>query len=173
MTIDALVWVPRMYRPVRRAEQGLPEQWFTATILLRDIAVIVLMASSLSGRSPPELGPGASGTGGLTIRAAGFTGHPTRRRSGCRGGCRAAPPSKWEFWMQVAIALFPRNTTLDAVGPYDVLQRVPSIEVVFVGAQTLRSDNGMLGPICDATFDDPRPDVLLFPGGMGNPNADP
>ena len=42
--------------------------------------------------------------------------------------------------MQVAIALFPRNTTLDAVGPYDVLQRVPSIEVVFVGAQRGRCD---------------------------------
>ena len=72
--------------------------------------------------------------------------------------------------MQVAIALFPRNTTLDAVGPYDVLQRVPSIEVVFVGAQRgeVRSDNGMLGLICDATFDEvTRPDVLLFPGGMG------
>lgn len=72
--------------------------------------------------------------------------------------------------MQVAIALFPRNTTLDAVGPYDVLQRVPSIEVVFVGAQRgeVRSDNGMLGLICDATFEEvTRPDVLLFPGGMG------
>jgi hypothetical protein len=30
--------------------------------------------------------------------------------------------------MQAAIALFPRNTSLDAVGPYDTLQRVPSIE---------------------------------------------
>ena len=35
--------------------------------------------------------------------------------------------------MQVAITLFPRNTALDFVGPYDVLQRVPSIDVVFVG----------------------------------------
>jgi putative intracellular protease/amidase len=35
--------------------------------------------------------------------------------------------------MQVAIALFPRNTALDAIGPYEVLQRVPSIDVVFVG----------------------------------------
>ena len=33
--------------------------------------------------------------------------------------------------MQVAIALFPRMTALDAVGPYEVLQRVPSIDVVF------------------------------------------
>ena len=72
--------------------------------------------------------------------------------------------------MQVAIALFPRNTALDAVGPYEVLQRVPSIDVVYVGAQRgeVRSDNGMLGLMCDAAFDEvTRPDVLLFPGGIG------
>ena len=35
--------------------------------------------------------------------------------------------------MKGAIALFPRNTSLDAIGPYETLQRVPSIDVVFVG----------------------------------------
>ncbi len=72
--------------------------------------------------------------------------------------------------MQVAIALFPRNTALDAVGPYEVLQRVPSIDVVFVGHRRgeVRTDNGMLGLTCDATFDEVRrPDVLLVPGGVG------
>jgi putative intracellular protease/amidase len=72
--------------------------------------------------------------------------------------------------MQVAIALFPRNTALDAVGPYEVLQRVPSIDVVFVGHRRgeVRTDNGMLGLICDATFEEVRnPDVLLLPGGVG------
>jgi putative intracellular protease/amidase len=72
--------------------------------------------------------------------------------------------------MLVAIALFPRNTALDFVGPYEVLQRIPSIDVVFVGHQRgeVRTDNGMLGLICDATFDEvPRPDVVLVPGGVG------
>jgi len=72
--------------------------------------------------------------------------------------------------MLVAIALFPRNTALDAVGPYEVLQRVPSIDVVFVGHRRgeVRTDNGMLGLTCDASFDDvPGPDVLLIPGGVG------
>lgn len=72
--------------------------------------------------------------------------------------------------MQVAIALFPRNTALDSVGPYEVLQRVPSIDVVFVGRRRgeVRTDNGMLGLMCDATFDEVRtPDVLLVPGGVG------
>lgn len=72
--------------------------------------------------------------------------------------------------MRVAIALFPRVTALDAVGPYEVLQRVPSIDVVFVGHRRgeVRTDNGMLGLICDASFDEvSRPDVLLVPGGVG------
>ena len=72
--------------------------------------------------------------------------------------------------MQVAIALFPRNTALDSVGPYEVLQRVPSIDVVFVGHRRgeVRTDNGMLGLMCDAAFDEvPRPEVLLIPGGVG------
>lgn len=72
--------------------------------------------------------------------------------------------------MLVAVALFARNTALDSVGPYEVLQRVPSIDVVFVGHRRgeVRTDNGMLGLICDATFEEvPRPDVLLVPGGVG------
>ncbi len=72
--------------------------------------------------------------------------------------------------MQVAIALFPRNTSLDAVGPYEVLQKVPTIDVVFVGHRRgeVRSDNRMLGLTCDATFDEiTEPDVLVFPGGIG------
>jgi putative intracellular protease/amidase len=72
--------------------------------------------------------------------------------------------------MQVAIPLFPRFTALDAIGPYEVLQRVPSIDVTFVGHQRgeVRSDNGMLGITIDATFEDlVNPDVIVFPGGVG------
>ena len=49
--------------------------------------------------------------------------------------------------MLVAIPLFPRFTALDAVGPYEVLQRIPSIDVVFVGHRRgeVRTENGMLG----------------------------
>ena len=47
----------------------------------------------------------------------------------------------------IAIATFPRFTALDAIGPYEVLQRVPHFDVVFVGHSegVVRSDNGMLG----------------------------
>lgn len=71
---------------------------------------------------------------------------------------------------QVAIPLFPRFTALDAVGPYEVLQRIPSIDVVFVGHRRgeVRTENGMLGITCDATFDEVgAPDVVVFPGGIG------
>ena len=69
-----------------------------------------------------------------------------------------------------AIPLFPRFTALDAIGPYEVLQRIPSIDVVFVGHRRgeVRTENGMLGLTCDATFDEiGTPDVVVFPGGIG------
>jgi putative intracellular protease/amidase len=72
--------------------------------------------------------------------------------------------------MLVAIPLFPRFTALDAVGPYEVLQRIPGIDVTFVGHQRgeVRSDNGMLGMMVDNTFAElTRPDVVIFPGGIG------
>lgn len=72
--------------------------------------------------------------------------------------------------MQLAIPLFPRVTALDAIGPYEVLQRVPSIDVVFVGAErgSVRTENGFLGLCVDATFAGvPEPDLVLVPGGIG------
>lgn len=44
MTVDALVWVPRMYYLYGNPNRSLPEQVFTSTVLLRDIAVITLCA---------------------------------------------------------------------------------------------------------------------------------
>jgi transcriptional regulator GlxA family with amidase domain len=73
--------------------------------------------------------------------------------------------------MRVAIPIFPRLTALDAVGPYEVLQRIPEFEVVFVGDERghIRTASGMLGLSVDATFEElPHPDVLIFPGGVGN-----
>ena len=72
--------------------------------------------------------------------------------------------------MLVAIPLFPRFTALDAVGPYEVLQRIPSIDVLFVGHQRgeVRTENNMLGVTCDAAFDEVgAPDVVVVPGGIG------
>mgnify|MGYP000947878992 CR=1 FL=1 len=72
--------------------------------------------------------------------------------------------------MQVVIPLFPQFTALDGIGPYEVLQRIPSIDVTFIGhaCGEIRSENGFLGITADGTFEDfPRPDVIVFPGGVG------
>ena len=44
MSIDALVWVPRMFYLYGEQSKGLPEQWFTTTVLIRDLAVVGLIA---------------------------------------------------------------------------------------------------------------------------------
>ena len=72
--------------------------------------------------------------------------------------------------MQVVIPLFPKFTALDGIGPYEVLQRIPSIDVTFIGHERgeIRSENGFLGITADGSFDDfPHPDVIVFPGGVG------
>ena len=37
MTVDALVWVPRMYYYLGVGNKGLPEQWFTGAVVVRDL----------------------------------------------------------------------------------------------------------------------------------------
>ncbi|MHB8511003.1 MAG: DJ-1/PfpI family protein [Actinomycetota bacterium] len=69
----------------------------------------------------------------------------------------------------IAIVVYPRFTALDAVGPYEVLSRVPGYKTMFV-AQSLdpiKADRGlMLKP--DATFAGvPLPSVIVVPGGPG------
>jgi transcriptional regulator GlxA family with amidase domain len=72
--------------------------------------------------------------------------------------------------IHVAIPLFPRFTALDAVGPYEVLQRIPNVDITFIGHAhgEVRTENGMLGLTADALFEEvPEPDVIVFPGGVG------
>jgi transcriptional regulator GlxA family with amidase domain len=72
--------------------------------------------------------------------------------------------------MQVAAVLFPDVTALDIVGPYEVLQRLPDVSVVFVGheAGVVRADNNFLGLTVDATFEEvTQPDIVIVPGGPG------
>ena len=72
--------------------------------------------------------------------------------------------------LRIAIPLFPQFTALDAIGPYEVLQRIPAFDITFVGHARgeVPADNGMLGLVIDGTFEDlPAPDVIIFPGGVG------
>jgi putative intracellular protease/amidase len=70
--------------------------------------------------------------------------------------------------MNVAIPLFDHFTALDAIGPYEVLSRIPGAKVTFVGERrgVVRTDIGSLGVEVTATFDELSfPDVLVVPGG--------
>lgn len=72
--------------------------------------------------------------------------------------------------MSVAILLFDRVTALDAVGPYEVLSRLPGSRVTFVGERLgpVRTDTGHLALHVDATLEDVETaDVLVIPGGIG------
>ena len=73
--------------------------------------------------------------------------------------------------LQIAIPLFPKFTALDAVGPYEVLQRIPTFDIVFVGHRRgeVRSENGMIGLTADATFEESRrPTWSCFPAAWAH-----
>ena len=72
--------------------------------------------------------------------------------------------------MQIAIPLYDRFTALDAVGPYEVLSRLPDAELTFVGFELgpVRTDNERLAIHVDALLEDiPEPEVFVVPGGWG------
>jgi transcriptional regulator GlxA family with amidase domain len=69
--------------------------------------------------------------------------------------------------MQIAILLYDGMTVLDAIGPYEVLQSVPGVEVCFVASARgeKRADFKRLGLVADYTLAEvPHPDVLVVPG---------
>jgi transcriptional regulator GlxA family with amidase domain len=73
--------------------------------------------------------------------------------------------------MRIAILIFDELTALDAIGPYEVLSRLPEAELSFVAKERglKRTDTGALGINADAAIAEiPDPDILLVPGGQGN-----
>ena len=71
--------------------------------------------------------------------------------------------------MRVAIPLYEQFTALDAVGPFEVLARIPGTEVTWLGPEAgpVTTDNG-LALVADAAYEEvPDPDVLVVPGGYG------
>ncbi len=74
--------------------------------------------------------------------------------------------------MQIAVLLYDRFTALDAVGPYEVLSRLPGADLVFVAerAGPVRADTGRLVLVAEAGLADvPGPDLVLVPGGPRAP----
>jgi putative intracellular protease/amidase len=72
--------------------------------------------------------------------------------------------------MQIAIPLYDRFTALDAVGPYDVLGRLPGADLAFVAVEPgpVRTEQGTLALTADKALSEvPRPDIVMVPGGFG------
>ncbi len=72
--------------------------------------------------------------------------------------------------MDIAIPIYDRFTALDAIGPYEVLSRLPGAKVTWLAHEPglVRTDNHMLALEATAIFEDlPEPDVIVVPGGIG------
>ena len=72
--------------------------------------------------------------------------------------------------MNIAIPIFDRLTALDAVGPYEVLSRLPGATVQFLAQAPgpKRTETEMLALTADKRLDElPDPEVIVVPGGFG------
>jgi transcriptional regulator GlxA family with amidase domain len=73
--------------------------------------------------------------------------------------------------MNIAFLIFDKFTALDAMGPYEVLSRLPGAQLRFVAKEAgpKQADTGMLTVIAEASLDEiEAPELLLIPGGEGN-----
>jgi putative intracellular protease/amidase len=73
--------------------------------------------------------------------------------------------------VQIAVFAYDHMTALDAVGPYEILSRLPGAETVVVGEQRgpVRCDTQCLALVVDASLHEvTAPDVLLIPGWSGS-----
>jgi transcriptional regulator GlxA family with amidase domain len=76
--------------------------------------------------------------------------------------------------MQIAVLLYDRVTALDAIGPYEILSRLPGADLVFVASQAgpVRTDTGRFVLVASAGLDEvPAPDLVVVPGSPAAPTA--
>ncbi|MEE6178343.1 glycosyltransferase family 87 protein [Mycobacterium sp. 050134] len=95
MTIDALVWVPRMYYLYGNPNRSLPEQFFTTTVLLRDVAVVALCVLVVRQIYHPE---------DDVVRWGGRVDDPS---GGPFDRAPDAPPSRLPAWLRPATSSAP------------------------------------------------------------------
>lgn len=70
--------------------------------------------------------------------------------------------------MQIAIPLYDGLTALDAIGPFEVLSRIPDTTLDLVAEEPgpKRTDNGLLALTAERALDEvQQPDVVVVPGG--------
>ncbi|MES2310519.1 MAG: DJ-1/PfpI family protein [Verrucomicrobiota bacterium] len=69
--------------------------------------------------------------------------------------------------LQIAIAIYPGFTALDAIGPYEILKMIPESEIRFVSNQRgpINTDRGFLIVHATHSFEEtPSPHIILIPG---------
>src|SRR5262249_42455573 len=72
--------------------------------------------------------------------------------------------------MDIAIPIFDRITALDAIGPYEVLSRLPGARIRWVAMTpgTYKTDNRQLTLVADEPLSAvPHPEIIMVPGGFG------
>jgi putative intracellular protease/amidase len=72
--------------------------------------------------------------------------------------------------MEIAILIYDRFTALDAVGPYEVLSRLPGARVHFVAEQPgpVHTDTRQLTLVAETALSElASPEIVLVPGGPG------
>lgn len=72
--------------------------------------------------------------------------------------------------MDIAIPIFEGITALDAIGPYEVLSRLPGARVRFLGIEAgpYRTDNRQLTMMAEEPLTAvPHPEIIMVPGGFG------
>jgi putative intracellular protease/amidase len=78
--------------------------------------------------------------------------------------------------MKIAVVLYDRFTALDAIGPYEVLSRLPGAELSFVAGEAgpVKTDNGVLTLLAERALTEmTEPDIVLVPGGPGEVADEP
>ncbi|HTA12811.1 MAG TPA: DJ-1/PfpI family protein [Solirubrobacteraceae bacterium] len=78
---------------------------------------------------------------------------------------------QYEIKTEIAIVLYEGFTALDAIGPYEVLSRMPGARVTFMAVKPgpVRTDNGMLELVAERALEQAgEPDIILVPGGPGD-----
>ncbi len=73
--------------------------------------------------------------------------------------------------MQIAIVVYPGMTALDAIGPYEVFNFTPGVEIRFVSdvAGPIVTDSGVLVIAATHSYGEtPKPDIVLVPGSSAD-----
>lgn len=73
--------------------------------------------------------------------------------------------------MKIVVLAYPKMTALDAIGPYEILSRLPGAELSFVGERVgpITTDTGFLTIMAESAISDIQSaDILVIPGGRGD-----